>query len=208
MAHAAASRCRVRKTLNVSCTSCCEVAEVARSVTSEVAVGAIVVAPLFVGFAAHGLCIRAGLLDGLAVPIHRRLFGANKTYRGLLAVALGTAAGFVVLRPPELVAPVASLYRLALVGFAVGFVAMLAELPNSFMKRRIGIAPGTQARGLAGVAFHVLDQVDVVCGAWLVLAFLMTPTLPRLAGSLATVYVGHQILSLAGYWLGMRRTPR
>jgi hypothetical protein len=176
-------------------------------VTSDVAVGAIVVAPLFVGFATHGLCIRAGLLRGFAVPIHTRLFGANKTYRGLVAVALGTAAGFAIVRPPELVTP-ASSSRLALVGLAVGVMAMLAELPNSFMKRRMGIAPGTQARGLAGVAFHVLDQVDVVFGAWLVLGFLMKPTLPRLAGSLATVYVGHQIVSLVGYWLGMRKTPR
>jgi len=173
-----------------------------------VVLGAIVVTPLFVGFAAHGLCIRLGLLDGLALPIHNGLFGANKTYRGLVAVALGTAVGFAAVRPPELIASVASLYRLALVGFVVGLVAMLAELPNSFMKRRLRIAPGVQARGLSGIAFHVLDQVDVVFGAWLVLAFVMKPTWPRLAGSFATVYVGHQILSLAGYWLGMRGTPR
>ena len=176
--------------------------------TSEVAVGAIVVTPLFVGFAVHGLCIRIGLLRGLAVPINTSLFGANKTYRGLAAVTLGTSAGFVAIRPLELVTPVASSFRLALVGLAVGVAAMLAELPNSFMKRRMGIAPGVQSSGLSGIAFHLLDQVDVVVGAWLVLGWLMRPTLPRLAGSLATVYVGHQIVSLVGYWLGMRQTPR
>jgi len=177
-------------------------------VTSELAVGAIVVAPLFVGLAAHGLCIRFGLLRSLAVPINTRLFGANKTYRGLLAVALGTGAGFAAVRPSALFAPVASSSRLALVGLAVGVVAMLAELPNSFIKRRVGIAPGHQARGLSGVAFHVLDQLDVVFGSWLVLGWLLKPSWLRLAGSFAAVYIGHQILSLVGYWLGMRTTPR
>jgi hypothetical protein len=176
--------------------------------TSDFALGAIVVTPLFVGFAAHGLCIRFGLLRSLAVPIHTRLFGANKTYRGLVAVALGTAAGFAAIRLPDVLTAVGSRFRLALVGLAVGLAAMLAELPNSFIKRRMGVAPGAQASGLRGMAFHVLDQVDVVVGAWLVLGWLMKPTVPRVAGSLATVYIGHQIVSLVGYWLGMRRTPR
>jgi len=175
---------------------------------SEVAVGAIAVAPLFVGLAAHGLCIRFGLLRSVAVPINTRLFGANKTYRGLVAVALGTAAGFAAVRPAVLMAAVASPYRLALVGLAVGMVAMLAELPNSFLKRRMGIAPGHQARGLSGLAFHILDQVDVVFGAWLVLGWLLKPTWLRLAGSFAAVYIGHQMISRIGYWLGMRTTPR
>jgi|SRR5262245_55383124 len=56
--------------------------------------------PLLVGLAFHGLCIRFGWLVGLARPIDagatlrdRPLFGPNKTYRGVIAVALGTAGG-------------------------------------------------------------------------------------------------------------------
>ena len=85
---------------------------------------------------------------------------------------------------------------------------MAAELPNSFLKRRVGIPPGAQASGMRGMAFHVLDQVDVVFGAWAVMAWVVKPTLGRLAGSLGTVYVGHQLISLLGYWLGMRTTAR
>jgi len=33
----------------------------------------------------------------------------------------------------------------ALVGFALGFAYVLFELPNSFIKRRLDIAPGKQA---------------------------------------------------------------
>jgi CDP-archaeol synthase len=177
--------------------------------TTELAEGALLVAPLFVGFALHGLCIRLGMSRGLAVPIERNWLGENKTYRGVVCVALGTAAGFVVINPRPLSLggghPVA---KLAFLGLVVGAAAMLAELPNSFLKRRMGIAPGARARGIRGVAFHVLDQVDVVFGAWAVLAWVARPTGGRLGGSLATVYVGHQVVSLVGYWLGMRTTAR
>jgi len=168
--------------------------------------GAIAMLPLFFGLAAHGLCIRFGALRTLARPISTSLFGANKTYRGILCVAVGTAVGFVLVRPTLLAT--ADTIRLALVGFCVGAAAMAAELPNSFLKRRLGLAPGSQARGARGAAFHVLDQVDLVFGAWAVLAWIVAPTRPRLAGSLLVVYIGHQLLSVAGYWLGMRSTAR
>ena len=171
----------------------------------QFAEGAIAMAPLFFGLLTHGLCIRFGALRPLTRPISTRLFGANKTYRGLACVALGTAVGFVLIRPSLLPMEAPGL---ALVGLCVGAAAMAAELPNSFLKRRLGIAPGSQASGARGVAFHVLDQVDMAFGAWAVLVWLVTPTWARLAGSLATVYVGHQLISVAGYWLGMRKSAR
>ena len=177
--------------------------------TSKLAEGAILVAPLFVGFAMHGLCIRLGVLRELASPVSRNLFGANKTYRGVLCVALGTAVGFAAINPAWLeLGEGPRTAQLALLGVVVGTAAMAAELPNSFLKRRVGIPPGAQANGIGGAAFHVLDQVDVVLGAWVVLAWVAKPTLGRLAGSFGTVYVGHQLISLMGYWLGMRTTPR
>jgi hypothetical protein len=178
-------------------------------IANELAEGATLVAPLFIGVAIHGLCIRLGWLGGLASPISRRLFGVNKTYRGVLCVALGTAVGFATFKPACLqLDEGARTVQLALLGLAVGTAAMAAELPNSFLKRRVGIPPGAQAEGFRGIAFHVLDQVDVVFGAWVVLAWLITPTWGRLAGSFGTVYVGHQLVSLVGYWLGMRATAR
>jgi len=37
---------------------------------------------------------------------------------------------------------------------------------------------------------------------------VVTPTVGRVAGTLGTVYIGHQLVSLVGYWLGMRTSPR
>ena len=60
---------------------------------TELAEGALLTATLFVGFILHGLCIRLGALRGFAMPIERKWFGENKTYRGVICVALGTAWG-------------------------------------------------------------------------------------------------------------------
>jgi hypothetical protein len=54
----------------------------------------------------------------------------------------------------------------------------------------------------------VIDQVDVVAGAWLVLAFVVTPSAPLVAASLAFVFVAHQAITVLGYLLGMRATWR
>jgi hypothetical protein len=57
--------------------------------------------PLLVGLATHGFSIKFGWLGSLTRAIDggktyrgKRIFGENKTYRGVFAVALGTALGF------------------------------------------------------------------------------------------------------------------
>lgn len=177
--------------------------------------------PLFLGFAVHGVCIRLGLLRALAVPIDRgaapggrRLLGDSKTYRGLACVGLGTALGFALLSAFRIPSEYRHLERLpspaaaSLLGLSVGVAAMLAELPNSAVKRRLGMSPGSQARGLRGVVFHVFDQIDVLFGAWPVLATHVPPTTALVLGSAGFVYLGHQLITVVGYRLGMRGTAR
>jgi hypothetical protein len=175
---------------------------------AELLSGAVLVAPLFLGAVTHGVCIRFGLLHDLARPLDRgatfrgqRLFGDNKTWRGIVAVALGSALGFLLLGIPSRASALPF-------GLAVGAAAMLAELPNSFVKRRMAIAPGRQADGVRGAFFQLLDQVDVVVGAWLALAFVVPPSVPRVLGSLLAIALVHPLLTAAGYALGMRATPR
>src|SRR5215475_2732832 len=106
--------------------------------------------PLLVGLALHGFCIKYDALAFLCRPIDRgrkfrgkRIFGENKTYRGVVVVSLGTAIGFGLqslllhriasVRNVELL-DYAFFKSLAL-GSAIGAAAMLSELPNSFIKR-------------------------------------------------------------------------
>jgi hypothetical protein len=43
--------------------------------------------------------------------------------------------------------------------FCLGAFAMLAELPNSFLKRQLGIASGEAGHGVFLPIFYLIDQV-------------------------------------------------
>jgi len=186
---------------------------------SELNLIAALFGPLFVGLVFHGLCIKYGWLRGLAQPIDRNLhfrerplFGANKTYRGIVAVSLGSALGYGLqslapaLQPEPLRA--LPLHRVLLFGLAMGGAAMLSELPNSFLKRQLGVAPGAAGGGMLEPMFYLFDQVDVLLGTWLVIACIVAPTPSRVGWSIVFVVVVHQIISLLGVRLGMRASAR
>ena len=85
---------------------------------------------------------------------------------------------------------------------------MLSELPNSFLKRQLDIAPGAPGGGPAMLFFYVADQVDFLLGAWLVVWPWVAPTLSRVFWSILFVLVVHQLISALGTLLGMRASAR
>jgi CDP-diglyceride synthetase len=135
-------------------------------------------APILIAGLAHVAVITLDLAPGLARPIDagRRwrggpLLGSNKTWRGFVvmpaATAITIAAQQALTRRSPRLATLAPLARGAppswMVGAICGAAYVLAELPNSFTKRRFGIAPGTSARR-ARIAQYLVDQVDSVVG--------------------------------------------
>jgi CDP-archaeol synthase len=179
--------------------------------------------PLLVGLALHGFCIKYDALAFLCRPIDRgrkfcgkRIFGDNKTYRGVVVVSLGTVIGFglqsVFLHRIASVRSVElfdyAFFKSVALGGAVGVAAMLSELPNSFIKRRFEIAPGRAAKGWKGVVFYVYDQIDFLLGSWLVLAIVVPVTAWRVLFSAGLLLVAHQLMSSVGHALGMRKTAR
>jgi CDP-archaeol synthase len=178
--------------------------------------------PLLLGLTIHGLCIKYEWLRSLARPIDgglvlrgRRLFGNNKTYRGVAAVAFGTAAGVAmqvvlhrlgVARHLELLDY--SRPSIIALGLVLGTAAMLSELLNSLLKRQIGITPGAAVGGTWGALFYVLDQVDMLIGIWIVLSFVVGVTGVRVLWSVLFLFIAHQLLTVIGYQLGMRATSR
>jgi hypothetical protein len=144
----------------------------------------------------------------------RRLFGDNKTYRGVAAVALGTAAGValqVLLHHLGVARDVLLDYNdpaVIALGLGFGAAAMLSELPNSLLKRQLGIAPGAAGGGLSRFFFYVLDQIDMLVGVWVVLGFVIRVTAARVLWSVLFLFIAHQVLTVVGYWLGMRATAR
>jgi hypothetical protein len=133
---------------------------------------------LVVSFVLAGCCqavwLASAMSRRLAWPLDfgrtiqgRRIFGANKTVRGFVVMVPATSLAFMVaaLAMPagRAVWPLTPLGYAAL-GLAAGAGFMLGELPNSFLKRRIGIAPGAAARGSLAPLFLLLDRVDSAVG--------------------------------------------
>lgn len=179
--------------------------------------------PLLGGGIFHGLCMRYDWLPMLKHPIDgghtwrgKRWFGDNKTWRGPIALGIG-AAIFIALQmfacaaSPALrsiaLLDYASVWCIPL-GFAMGFAAMLSELPNSFLKRQAGVQPGQPATGALRVICYLGDQVDILLGTWIVLALVIDVRWTWIVYSLVGVAILHQAMSSVGYRLGMRKTPR
>jgi CDP-2,3-bis-(O-geranylgeranyl)-sn-glycerol synthase len=180
--------------------------------------GAWTLLPVLGAPALHAPVLRSNRLAALARPIDcgatlrgRRLLGDNKTWRGALVMATGTIAAAHALHharwfrdrlPPELRDAGPSRYGPLL---AIGTVA--GELPNSFLKRQFGIAPGGRRWSPAGAVLILVDQADFVAGIWLALRPLWRMPPRDLAEAVAIVVGVHLTLNVVGYAVGARDTP-
>src|SRR4029453_18276231 len=99
--------------------------------------------------------------------------GENKTLRGFVvmipAAALAFAAVAAVVSLPGGVPP-ATLWQLTPAGYAAlgawaGFGFMAGELPNSFVKRQLGILPGqAPTYRLTRMICFTVDHIDSIVG--------------------------------------------
>lgn len=134
-------------------------------------------APVVFGGVLHMLVVTRDYLPRLKVPIYTPWFGKNKTWRGVIAVTFLTTIGALLVYPIEL--STLSLFSVSLLhgvpiivlGVAGGLGYVVGELPNSFIKRRLGAQPGEMPEKLTD-AFIAFDQVDSAIGVafmyWLV----------------------------------------
>jgi CDP-archaeol synthase len=165
--------------------------------------------PLIVGGILHMLVVKLDVLSTLKKPIHLKAFGANKTWRGFVVMPLLTWPGVVLaqlldrslnLRP--LVADQSSFLLALLLGTAY----CLSELPNSYMKRRLGIKEGQTADQWKWI-FVIIDQADSAIGC--LLAYMLVVNISWDI-FLATVVFGialHLLLNVFLYQIGVRRNP-
>jgi len=130
----------------------------------------IVLIPLILSNVLHMLVIKQNLFPGLNIPVWTNGFGANKTWRGLIylpvvnSLILSTLNLFFVL----------SVESPALLGFVLGSAYMIFELPNSYLKRKIGIKSGEQHTKF-GFIFSMIDKMDSAFGValtYLLLGFI------------------------------------
>jgi CDP-2,3-bis-(O-geranylgeranyl)-sn-glycerol synthase len=164
---------------------------------------------------AHAPVLILDLAPGLSRPLDggrtlrgRRLLGDNKTVRGAIVMFGGAAVSALALsrapwfrtRLPERVREAPAPLYAGLLGAAV----VLAELPTSFVKRQIGIAPGQRRRSAAGALMSLYDQGDFVLAGALILRPVWRPKPGELAGAFAVVSAAHLGVSVVGYAIGAR----
>jgi CDP-2,3-bis-(O-geranylgeranyl)-sn-glycerol synthase len=148
------------------------------TVTSRAERAVWLTAPILIAGLVHVAVITLDVAPELARPIdagrrwrERPLLGRNKTWRGFVvmpaATAITIAAQQALAVRSRHLAGLAPLRRGAppawIVGAICGAAYVLAELPNSLVKRRLGIAPGTSAPRAPG-AQYIVDQLDSVIG--------------------------------------------
>lgn len=155
-------------------------ANVLNNVPSALPNALLIVLAMSVAAVAHLLWLRSAWAGYFSQPVDgglrlrgRRLFGDNKQVRGFMMLPLAAAASFAALPALRDSLPnwlAAGLWQMpvthyAVLGFSCGFAFMLAELPNSFLKRQLDVAPGQAAQHPAiRLACALLDRVDSACG--------------------------------------------
>jgi hypothetical protein len=167
----------------------------------------------------HVAVLKTNGLRRLAIPVDRGarwhgrpVFGANKTWRGIVLMtglgALATGlqseverrnawiASHITTRPAPL--------NPWLAGAVSGLAYCLAELPNSFFKRRLGIPPGARGRS-AGRLQYVIDQTDSVIGGLIALRLLYRPPRDELAAAVGLGVAVHIGIDQMLYVIGVKR---
>jgi CDP-archaeol synthase len=155
-------------------------------------------------------------LDGGAHFRGKRVFGENKTVRGFVVMVPAATVSFAALRAiVSRVSPsvAAELWRLDARGYAVlgaiaGLGFMLGELPNSFVKRQLDVAPGMAPPSRVGVAMtFVVDRVDSIVGMLIAIS-LTVPTSWATWAYVLLIGPGiHLAFSVLLYRIGVKARP-
>jgi CDP-2,3-bis-(O-geranylgeranyl)-sn-glycerol synthase len=124
---------------------------------------------------------------GVKLPDGQPLFGRSKTIRGVLLALVTTSAA----------APVIGMEWK--IGAVVGSAAMAGDLLSSFLKRRLRLAPSSQAMGL--------DQVPESLFPFLLCRPMLDLTWADVVAGVAIFFASGLVLSRILYRLGVRGQP-
>jgi hypothetical protein len=135
---------------------------------------------LFLAAIVEAFLWKTPVFQYLNKPINTELFGANKKWRGLLSLPIATVfSAYLVyflgnyifnyfLAIDDRVNLLLWQNNLLVLSLLIGFVFNLAELPNSYIKRRLNIPAGDESSKV----FFFIDHMDSPYGVILLLWLL------------------------------------
>lgn len=147
---------------------------------------------------------------------NKRIFGDNKTCIGFLSMILfcilfQVLIGFLcnsfsINQYNELyLVHKNTIFLNVLFGFLIGFIYMISELPNSFIKRRLDIEPGKTINGIKGIIFFIVDQIDSLIGVMFVLFLFSNFSILKYFGYVTLGAVTHIMINLVLYFTKVRK---
>ena len=160
--------------------------------------------PLVISGALHMMVVRCDWWPALKIPIHKGLLGPNKTWRGIVVMALTAPVGawLTALLWPDAFGS----WNLFVLGVLLGLAYALAELPNSYVKRRLGIAPGKRpVRNRAW--FALADQADSAIGCALVYGWALRLNAMTILLLVAVGPAVHLVVNYSLYLMRLRKEP-
>ncbi len=133
----------------------------------------------------------------------KRIFGKNKTYRGLF---FGFLAGMIMTTIQIILFKYSIIQNLSwidysesglLIGVLLSFGALLGDLVKSFFKRRLNIKPSEP--------WIFFDQADYIFGAILLVSIVYLPNWDRILILFITGIIIHFISVWISYLLGIKK---
>ncbi len=172
--------------------------------------------PVILAAILHMIVVRKGWfkkwmlpLDGGRMYRGHRIFGENKTIRGLVVMLLASILFTWIYYAFLLEYQSLEKYNLlnfqqfgpTIYGLIFGLGYILGELPNSFIKRQKNIPPGHSPLGL----FRLIDQLDSVVFILLILVFFSSFTWKHFC--IGVVFYGaiHLGINYLLYLIGIRK---
>ncbi|SFD26987.1 CDP-archaeol synthase [Pseudoalteromonas denitrificans] len=182
--------------------------------------------PIILAGTLNMLFVKSRLFSRIHVPMDagkclsdgQPIFGANKTWKGFWGMIFFCALCFFVfglIAQNNLTARELSLIpyesynysQLVLFGALWGLGYVLFELPNSFIKRRINIAPGKGGKKLSGIIFNFVDQADSALGCVIFLLIFYTPSFALWFSIFIVATAVHYLMNILLYVLRLKSSP-
>lgn len=158
--------------------------------------------PIVITTTLHMFLVKYDGLKSLNKPIATNLFGENKTWRGAIFV-MGLNTVLMVLL--NIIVGRYEFGFAALLGVALGFGYIVFELPNSFLKRKLGIPPGGKAKNFKFL-FMIIDRFDSAFGVILVYSLMVGLTVRDFLIYLAAGMLIHFLFSSSLYMMRVKKT--